>query len=196
MTRAIKSVLAVLVAMLMVLSVTACNSNDKTDETKATTVATQAQTEKATDVQTDAEVETSANDTDVNSDTSDSNAETTTYIGDLTGIWKNVSYPDNVSITISEQNGNTIHMTITAIRGANAQQIATFEDDVMLAVEPTDSYPQGYADVDYEDSFGNTGRLQITATEGAIVLTVLEEETNGTWGISGAGGKFMLYEAL
>lgn len=190
MKRTLITVLSAILVMTMVFALAGCNpSEDKTAETKATTAATQAQTEKATEAATQAETQkatTTETQANAQNDSSDE-----LVIPTVTGIWVNENNPDGCSIHIGVQNGNTIDVEITSVRG-EAAQIATFSKTVIMTPEDFGNEIRGYAEFDYTDSFGNTGLCKLSVAENVVTLVVEEEEKNGSWGISNATGDYIL----
>ena len=180
MKKTIKSALAVLVAMLMILSVTGCNSNGETDETKATNA-----TEAATVAETTAETTAETQAAEVQADNSNDEL----VIPTVTGIWKHETNPSGCKIHVGVQNGNTIEIEISSMRG-EGKQIATVNKTVNLTPDYFGDEIRGYAEFDYTDSFDNTGLCKLTVGENVITLVVEEETRNGTWGISNATGDY------
>ncbi len=190
------SVLSILIAMLMVLSLAACGSeDDKNTETKATEIATQLETESETEIVLATESD-NATATEAPADnTSDNGAEVVSndelVIPDVTGIWKNENDPKNYSVEVTSQNGNTIDFTVTAIRG-NGSQIATSKISVTLETSDETGMVRGYADFEYVDSFQTGGVGSISVSENVITL-VIEQEFNdgGRWSIAHATGDYI-----
>ena len=191
MKRTLMTVLSAILVMTMVFALAGCNSSDdKKAETKATTAATtatQAQTEKATEAATQAqEATTAATEADAQQQSNDE-----LVIPTVTGVWVNENNPEGCSIHIGVQNGNTIDVEITSVRG-EAAQVATFSKTVIMTPEDFGNEIRGYAEFDYTDSFGNTGLCKLSVAENVVTLVVEEEEKNGTWGISNATGDYIL----
>lgn len=191
------SVLSVLIAMLMVLSLAACGSeDDKNAETKATELATQAETKVVTEVETQAATEAeNATATEAPADnTSDNGAEVVSddelVVPDVTGLWKNENNLDGCTIEVKNQRGNTMDIVISSVRG-NAAQIATFKITITVTPEMVGSSLRGTDTFDYTDSFGNTGECSITVSENVITLIVTEESNSGSWGIANATGDYI-----
>lgn len=199
------SVLSVLVAMLMVLSLAACGSkDDKKAETKATELATQAETKIVTETPTDAPTDAPAAETQApvvteaqaaDTDNGDAGVEAQSndeiVIPDVTGLWKNENNPNGCTIEITRQDGNTLDMTITSVRG-NAAQIATFSITVTVTPEMYGNIVRGEDSFEYTDSFGNTGNCIVSVSENVITLIVTEESNGGgNWGISNATGDYI-----
>ena len=189
------SVLSILVAMLMVLSLAACGSkDDKTAETKATKVATEAVTEAETEVVLATEVDNVASTEAPANNDSDNGAEVISndelVVPDVTGLWRNENNVKGCTIEISNQNGNTMDLLISSVRG-NAAQIATFKITITVTPEMVGSTVRGTDTFEYTDSFSNTGECSVTVSENVITLIVTEETHSGSWGISNATGDYI-----
>lgn len=200
------SVLSVLVAMLMVVSLAACGSkDDKKAETKATELATQAETKIVTEAPTEAPTDAPAAETqapavteakaEADTDNGDAGVEAQSddelVIPDVTGLWKNENNPNGCTIEVTSQDGNTLDMTITSVRG-NAAQIATFSIIVTVTPEMYGNIMRGEDSFEYTDSFGNTGNCIVSVSENVITLVVTEEtNAGGNWGISNATGDYI-----
>ena len=200
----ISSLVAVLIIIGIVFAVTA-NSDNKTKETTATNVtekATQAQTQAPTEapteavaetqapvvIETEAPVETVQEDADNEADDI-SNEEL--IVPDVTGIWKNENYPSNYTVEIKNQNGNTMDITITAVRG-NAAQIATCDMTITVTPEMVGSTVRATDTFEFTDSFSNTGTCSITVSENVVTLIVTEgTNAGGNWGIFNATGDYL-----
>ena len=187
MKKTLVTLLSAILVMTMVFTLAGCDSkDDKTAETKATEVATQAQTETATEAPTQAQAETT-----VATQAEEQNSDNELVIPTVTGVWVNENNPDGCSIHIGVQNGNTIEVEITSVRG-EAAQIATFSKTVIMTPEDFGTEIRGYAEFDYTDSFGNTGLCKLSVAKNVVTLVVEEEEKNGSWGISNATGDYIL----
>ncbi len=197
------SVLSVLVAMLMVLSLAACGSkDDKNAETKATELATQAETKIVTEAPTEAPTDAptdapAAEETQAQADTDDDDAgvevqsDDELVVPDVTGLWKNENNLDGCTIEVTNQNGNTMDLAITSVRG-NAAQIATFNITVTLDTQMVGPSVRGEDSFEYTDSFGNTGNCTVSVSENVITLVVTEESNaGGNWGIANATGDYI-----
>lgn len=189
-------VAVVIIAVCVVFAVTAKNNDDnKTATEPNTTAVTEAQTEAQTEELTEA---TQAYDEGSNEESNENNNEQTTsddnfVIPTVTGIWKNENNLEGCTLEVVNQNGNTIDITITSMRG-EASQIATCDATITLEATEYGSETRGDATFDYTDSFGNTGTCSISVAENVILLVVTEEYNDGRgWGISNATGDYILY---
>lgn len=187
----ISVLVVVIIGVAIAFAVTANkDSKDKTEATsatKATQIVTEAQTEAETTAQTEAEtsapVETTAETTVP--------TESDVTMPDVTGVWKHEINTDACTVEVTSQSGNDISFTVTSVRG-NAAQIATCDLSVTLDTEFDGTIVRGYAEFDYEDSFGATGTGSISVSENVILLVIEEENLNGaTWSISNATGDYI-----
>lgn len=117
---------------------------------------------------------------------------------DVTGSWNHVETNGHHSINITEQNGNTITMTIQAIRG-QASQIAIADVTVNMVVDAAGGVMSdnlgGKGTFTYEDSFLNQGQGEIIIY-GPNNLTLYLNQTSdssGGWGIGAAAGDYTKY---
>ena len=182
------SLLSAILVMVMVFALAGCNSaDDKTAETKATTTATQAQTEKATEATTQAQENT----TTETQAPEQQNSNDELVIPTVTGIWKHEEYPAGCSIEVEVQDGNTLTFTIYAIRG-QAAQIASCNKTITFTPEYVGSEIRGYAEFDYTDSFNNSGTCKMSVAENVITLIVEQQVDGGAgWSMGHASGDYI-----
>jgi uncharacterized lipoprotein YehR (DUF1307 family) len=182
------SLLSAILVMVMVFALAGCNSaDDKPAETKGTTTATQAQTEKATEATTQAQENT----TTETQAPEQQNSNDELVIPTVTGVWAKENNLEGCTIHIGVQSGNTIDVEITSIRGEGAQ-IATVKETVTVTPDYVGNEIRGYVEFDYTDSFENTGVCKLTVAENVVSLTVEEKVLNGSWGIGNASGDYIL----
>lgn len=109
----------------------------------------------------------------------------------IRSVWYAENNPNGCSICINSQQGNTLNLTVSAVRGKSSQ-IATSDITVTLDCEYDDSIVRGYGGFEYTDSFGNCGTGSISVSENVIILVINEEYNSGRgWGISHNTGKYL-----
>jgi len=98
------------------------------------------------------------------------------------GTWNHSAYSHYVRVY--EQNGNTIKLELNAIRG-EALSIATCEGTVTLV--------NGKGSFDFTDSFGNSGKCNVSIIDGTMTLG-FEMDSNDInfWCVNAAAGTFTL----
>ena len=97
---------------------------------------------------------------------------------DYTGCWSHIESPDDYSVLVSWQSGNTIDLELSAVKD-DGFQIATAE---ISSVQLTN----GKGTFNFEDSFGNTGVCEISFADGSMDLKF--DEVEYQWGFSVADG--------
>ncbi len=197
-------VIAVCVVVVMCLP---SNSGDNLKDTSTlavSTKATEATTKKAeetkADSKTDSKVESEVEENEDSNQSSSQDAEKTesndeVVVPNVEGVWGNENNLDGFTIYVSNQNGNTMDIEITAKRGnenGDIVQMATVKKTITVVPDSSDSVLRGKASFDYVDSFNNEGTCSISVSENVITLVVEEKVNNVTFGISKASGDYIL----
>lgn len=109
----------------------------------------------------------------------------------VVGHWKHEVAPKGYSIMVNWQNGNTLGLTIEAVRG-NYAQIATADVSVTLDNVYNDgACVRGEGTFEYTDSFKNSGIGSISVSENVILLVIEETNSVSSWGIAYATGEYI-----
>ena len=109
--------------------------------------------------------------------------------GEYTGLWVHTEYPDPYSVVVFDQQGDKISLEITAVRG-NGAQIATCQvADIQLE--------NGEGTFEFADSFGNSGKCEITISHDILSLKYdTNEPYQGNWCIDAGEGKYSKIKEL
>ena len=106
----------------------------------------------------------------------------------LSGSWEHMEYPDHYHLIIEQTSLDRHTVTIEAIRGEAAQIAVATVEDVRIV--------DGYAEFDYEDSFGNKGTVWLSELDGQIGLQIEHlPDQPGDWGILTAAGQYRRADA-
>lgn len=120
-------------------------------------------------------------------------------LSDVTGMWEHVEYGEYYTINITSQDGNLLHMKITAVSKIGLH-IAESDVDVTVVLDAAGG--EGLDDLEtlanlggkgsftYEDSFGNTGTGEILVSKDTITLSIYQTKPGANWGIFGASGNY------
>ena len=187
------------------------NNNNKETKTISTTEVTQHLTEAPTEVPTEKETEpkTEAPTLKPTQAPTQKPTQKTTpkpteapkpkelTIADVTGLWSHTEYSDNYTITVNNQDGNKLDLTICAVRG-NGAQIATCDVSVTVVVDAAGGVGvesdnlSGRGTFKYTDSFSNKGSGEILVDKNSIELYIYESySSNLNWGIGAATGTYI-----
>lgn len=103
--------------------------------------------------------------------------------GAYTGLWSHTEYPEPYSIVVFDQQGDKISLEMTAVRG-NGAQIATSQvADVQLV--------NGEGTFRFVDSFGNSGRCEISISDDALNLKYdTDQPYQGNWCVDAGEGSY------
>lgn len=196
-------VIAVCVVVVMCLP---SNSGDNLKDTSTIAVSTKAteattqkpeetKAESKTESEAESKVESDDSDQSSSQDTEKTESNDEVVVPNVEGLWGNENNLDGFTIYVSNQNGNTMDIEITAIRGnenGDISQMATVKKTITVVPDSSDSVLRGKASFDYVDSFNNEGTCSISVSENVITLIVEEKVNNGTFGISNASGDYIL----
>lgn len=202
-----KKFTALFIVIVLAISLCACVDNTtpqndlshaekQTIETKAKNEsATEVPTQKATEAPTEAPTQKPTQTKTEETKTPDSFTSDDLVLTDVTGKWSHVKTNGHHSVNITKQNGNTITMTIYAIRG-QAAQIAIAEVTVNMVVDAAGGQWSdtlgGKGTFTYEDTFLNkgTGEIIVYGPDNLTLYLNPTENIKGGWSIAAAAGDY------
>ncbi|MBO5869277.1 MAG: hypothetical protein J6Q89_00855 [Clostridia bacterium] len=118
---------------------------------------------------------------DVSEPKEESSKEENIAITNYVGTWEPISSTSSHCVIIDEQTGNTLKLSIYAVRGA-AVQVASCENVVITLVD-------GKASFQYTDSFSNTGICHFSILDDILTLSYDTNQTSD-WSLHYSKGSY------
>ena len=108
---------------------------------------------------------------------------------EITGTWVNENN-SHCTVQVYNQDGNTIDFMIESTNESYTK-IATANVSVTLELRHDGAVVRGTSDFDYTDSFGNSGKGRISASENVITIALDKATDVNGWGIGNASGDYI-----